>query len=308
MPPRLYKPRCARCGAPGEFTPSWAPNIALCRRHYIEAFRRRVRDALRKAKLKPRRVIVGVSGGKDSVALLDALAWVSRHEGFDVVGVTIDLHIPEYSRHALRVVVDVYNSVGVPYVIVDSREVLGVDTNCASEAYINNIVRRPTCALCGSIKRRILEEVAHALGADAIATGHTLDDLTAFTLVNMASGQEDEGFAVVEKGEQLMRLRPLLLVGERDTLNYVIARGLPFTETPCPFKPTRSLSSAMKAAAGSLRSRYPSIIGNLLRLAYYRVKPSAPQRCVYCGSPSQSMVCFTCRLTSTLLNTRICRR
>jgi len=296
------RPRCARCGRSASYTPSWAPKLSLCEEHFIEAFRKRVEKALDKGlrRVEIRRVLVGVSGGKDSVALLDVLAWYSSRRGFEVIGAYIDLGIPGYSKHSMRVAVDAFNTIGVDYVVVEAREVLGVDTRLAHEAFTERVVSRPTCSVCGMIKRRILETLAKNLGADAIATGHTFDDVFSFTLQNLASGYR-ETFAVVERGSGLMRLKPLLVVRESDTLAYVEARRLPFTETPCPYKPSRSVTAWYKYVGGLLGSLNPGLASSLAGIRYEARKAEVRGRCVYCGSVTAERVCSTCRTVSQIL-------
>ncbi len=246
------------------------------------------------------RVLVAVSGGKDSIALLDVLAWYSQLRGFEIIGVHVDLSIPGYSGLARRAVIDAFNLLGVEYVIVDPREILGVNTRMAHEAYQKHIIPRPTCSVCGMIKRRSLETVAASLGADAIATGHTFDDAFAFSLQNVVSGYS-ESFAVVEEGSGFIRLKPLLVVRESDTLAYVLARRLPFNETPCPYKPRTSATTRYKLVAGLLSEVNQGLASSIAGLKYRVREPRVAGRCVYCGSASRDAICSSCRTFSQIL-------
>ncbi len=274
--------------------------MSLCARHYIEAFRRRVGDALiralRASRVRPPRVLFAVSGGKDSVALLDVLAWLSERQGFEVIGATIDLGIPGFSDHALRTAIEAFNAVGVEYVVIDARLAVGVDTACAEHAWRAGATRRPTCATCGFIKRRLLEETARSLGADAIATGHTASDVLQFNLANLASGQQRR-FAIVEVGE-FVRLKPLAVVSEVDTLNYVRARNLPFTTTPCPYKPRGGTPARIYAEL--LAEASPGASKLLKSINLYTKLPRIPRRCIYCGAPSEGEICAACRTFSAI--------
>ncbi len=296
----IKPPRCSRCNAPASYTPSWAPRLSLCRIHYIDAFRRRVetrfRTAVRRAGVRLRRVAVAVSGGKDSVALLDVMVWLSERLGFEVVGVTIDLGIPGYSKHLVEHAVRAYEALGVEYVVLDAHEMLGFDTRCAHEAWKERRINRPTCSSCGLIKRRLLEEAVKLLDADAIATGHTISDVIGFNLANLASGVR-RTFAVIEKGVYL-RLKPLITVSEKDTLQYVIARGLPFTTTPCPYKPTEERPTRL--AAMLLAELHPGVSRILTEVKDFESLKPVPSRCIYCGAPSEGSVCATCKLSTAI--------
>ncbi len=263
-------------------------------------FRRRVASrlttALRKARIRLRRVAVAVSGGKDSIALLDVMVWLADEHGFEVVGVTIDLGIPGYSEHLVKHAIDAYRLLDVEYIVLNAYELMGVDTRCAHEAWVKGVVKRPTCSSCGLIKRRLLEEAVKLLGADALATGHTMSDVIGFNLSNLASGYE-RFFALVEKGVYT-RLKPLLVVSEKDTLQYVIARKLPFTATPCPYKPKGE--KPVKSVAASLAEHHPGIAGLLTRVTDAEEMKPITKRCRYCGAPSESEICATCRLSASI--------
>ena len=251
--------------------------------------------------MKLKRVAVAVSGGKDSIALLDVMVWLAQRHDFEVIGVTIDLGIPGYSQHTIRFAIEAYNKLRVEYVILDARELLGIDTRCAHIAWKTGATRRPTCSSCGLIKRRLLEEAVQLTSADALATGHTMSDVLGFNLSNLASGSK-RVFAVVEKGVYI-RLKPLITVSEKDTLQYVVARGLPFTATPCPYKPREG--EPLKIHAMQLAELHPGIAKQLLHTVSFERLKQIPSRCLYCGAPSEGDICAACKLSSSIAP--ICR-
>ncbi len=259
-------------------------------------------ESLVKARFKGKRVLAAVSGGKDSVAMLDVLAWASEKLGFEVIGVHVNLGIPGYSEHAASVAVQACRSVGVPCIVVDARLVLGFDTGCIARGVAAGIEKRPVCSLCGIVKRRVLEEYAGILDADAIATGHTLSDVVGFAIANL-TGNIERGFGVVEEGVYT-RLKPLARLTESDTLSYVIARGLPFTETPCPYKPADGTIDKVKSELLHVSLYQPRLLERLGVFSYRLRLPRIRGRCVYCGAPSEQDYCAACRLRSRLA--RVC--
>ncbi len=259
-------------------------------------------ESLVKARFRGGRVLAAVSGGKDSVAMLDILAWASEKLGFEVIGVHVNLGIPGYSEHAASVAVEACRTVGVPCIVADARLVLGFDTGCAAKGVAAGIEKRPVCSLCGIVKRRVLEEYASILEVDAIATGHTLSDVIGFAIANLTSKVERR-FGVVEEGV-FTRLKPLARVTEADTLSYVIARRLPFTETPCPYKPSESTVDKVKTELLRVTLYQPKLLERLSVFSYHARLPKIKGRCIYCGAPSEQDYCTSCKLRSRLA--RVC--
>jgi tRNA 2-thiocytidine biosynthesis protein TtcA len=177
------------------------------------------------------RIMVCVSGGKDSYALLDALLLLRRKSPvrYELVAVNVDQGWPGYQTDAI---VRHLESRGVEHRMVRAHEI----------AEVVERVLRPEetgatpCSLCSRLRRGVLYGLARELRATKIALGHHLDDLAETLLMNLFfSGslrsmppklRSDDGEHVV--------IRPLAYVEEKDLATYAADRGYPVVRCSCP--------------------------------------------------------------------------
>jgi tRNA 2-thiocytidine biosynthesis protein TtcA len=177
------------------------------------------------------RVMVCVSGGKDSYALLDALLLLRRKAPvrYELVAVNVDQGWPGYQTEAI-----------VQHLV--SREVEHRMVRAHEIADIVERVLRPEetgatpCSLCSRLRRGVLYGLAQELGATKIALGHHLDDLAETLMMNLFfSGSlramppkltSDDGKNVV--------IRPMCYVEERDLVTYAEERRYPVVRCSCP--------------------------------------------------------------------------
>lgn len=114
------------------------------------------------------RVMVAMSGGKDSFVLLDALLTLQKRAPikFDLVAVNVDQHIPNFPRDTLE---QYFKDIGVQYHIEDQ------DTYSIIQRLIPE--GRNVCSLCARLRRGILYRVAGEMKCNKIALGHHMDDI-----------------------------------------------------------------------------------------------------------------------------------
>ena len=170
------------------------------------------------------KVMVCVSGGKDSYTLLDILMSLRRRAPirFDIVAVNLDQKQPGFPEHVLP---EYLAARGVPFHIV------------AQDTY--SIVKRlilegkTMCSLCSRLRRGILYRVAAELGATKIALGHHRDDMLQTLFMNMFFGGRMKGMPpklVSDDGKNII-IRPLAYVAEPDLERWAAFRAFPII--PC---------------------------------------------------------------------------
>jgi tRNA 2-thiocytidine biosynthesis protein TtcA len=177
------------------------------------------------------RVMVCVSGGKDSYALLDALLLLRRKSpvAYQVVAVNVDQGWPGYATDAIAAHL---RARGVEHRMVRAHEIAGI---------VERVLRpeetgATPCSLCSRLRRGVLYGLAVELGASKIALGHHLDDLAETLLMNLFfSGSlrampprldADDGRNVV--------IRPMVYVEEKDLIAYAEERRYPVVRCSCP--------------------------------------------------------------------------
>ena len=302
--------KCSYCDEPAVTIIRYA-KLRLCKKHFTEFIVRKVRRSIERYRLIESgwRVLVAVSGGKDSNSLLHILAKLSKEMNFEIIALHIDLGIGEYSKKSREAVEKLCKSLGVPLIIVDLRELIG--------AGLPDIVartRRPACSVCGLIKRYIINVVGVELGADVVALGHHLDDLLPYIFKNFILqnlGEISKLGPRTESDEGLVgRIRPLYEVLESEIMLYTTLESIPVVNETCPLSiKRRSLESEVRDFLERLESRSPGFkIGFARSIArnidFYRrgLANSKPlRRCAYCGMPTSEDVCAFCKLTERTL-------
>jgi tRNA 2-thiocytidine biosynthesis protein TtcA len=170
------------------------------------------------------KVMVAISGGKDSYTLLDLL-WRARQRvpfHFDVVAVHLDQQQPGYDGVPLAQWLENY---GAPYKIVSKDTYSIVKSVTASGGTY--------CAACSRMRRGILYNVAESLGCNKIALGHHRDDSIETLLLNVFySGRIQAMPAIYTTDDQRFQvIRPLLECAESDIAEY--AQAMDFPILPC---------------------------------------------------------------------------
>ncbi len=170
------------------------------------------------------KVMVCVSGGKDSYALLDILINLRKRAPvrFDLVAVNLDQKQPGFPEHVLP---DYLRGVGVPFHI-ENQDTYSIVKRVVAEG-------KTMCSLCSRLRRGILYRVAGELGATKVALGHHRDDMVQTLFMNMFFGAKMKGMPpklVSDDGKNVV-IRPLAYVAETDLERWAEHRGFPII--PC---------------------------------------------------------------------------
>ena len=170
------------------------------------------------------RVMVCVSGGKDSYALLDILLNLQKRAPirFELIAVNLDQKQPGFPEHVLP---EYLAKVGVPFHI-ENQDTYSIVKRVIPEG-------KTTCGLCSRLRRGILYRVAGELGATKIALGHHRDDIVQTLFMNMFFGSKMKGMPpklVSDDGKNVV-IRPLAYVAETDLERWAEHRRFPII--PC---------------------------------------------------------------------------
>lgn len=301
--------RCSICGSKA-FTRVKYSRLNLCEKHYAEFFERRVKNTVEKYGLfkDVKRLLVCVSGGKDSVAMLYALKPYADNMGVELLGLTIDLGIGDYSKRSVETAVKAFKDNDVEYLLVDLSAEHGFDMDAVAEMVEKHRIPKEVCSYCGSVKRYIFNKVALDNGCDAVATGHNLDDLLSFTLTSMASSQLEFSIKLQPKtrgfDKLVTRIRPLATLTSHETLLYVLSIGASYVDLECPYSPRRSMQKTVVEKLSEIEHEHPgfklALYRSLLKILPKVEKPEPLVHCERCGMPSSVRVCSFCKLKSLI--------
>ena len=199
------------------------------------------------------RILVGLSGGKDSWALLDLLASLRKRAPikFEIHGVTIDPGFPGYNPDRIA---EVCERLGIPHEILTAP----IDTMVRKKPEIT------PCAMCSRLRRGVLYSYAKKMGFTKIALGHHMDDLIETLLINQFfEGRlstmplkllSDDGANTV--------IRPLGTCEEEDLRRLAWLKGYPIVPCGCPLCGASVLESRraqIKALVSDLQKSIPDI-------------------------------------------------
>ena len=163
-------------------------HAAFCKGCFTSFVHDQVARAIKSEKMfgKDDRILVAVSGGKDSLALWDILLKL----GYKADGFYVNLGIGGYSERSYRMVQRFADSVAVPAGAVLHTHTVEQEEGAGIKE-LAQLVHRPTCSTCGTIKRYQFNRAAVEQDYDVMATGHNLDDEAARLLGNVLHWQED---------------------------------------------------------------------------------------------------------------------
>jgi tRNA-5-methyluridine54 2-sulfurtransferase len=267
-----------------------------------------VEKAIRRFRMMDRddRILVAVSGGKDSLALWDVLLGL----GYDVAGLYLGLGIEGYSDRSHDVTRTFADDRGARLLTVDLAREHGFDIPTAGQRG-----SRSTCAVCGLSKRYVFNRAALEGGFDVVATGHNLDDEAATLLGNTLRWQTGaiarQSPALPAHEGMVRKVKPLHRLSELETAAYAFLRGIDYVVEECPLV-AGNTQLRYKEAMNAIEHTSPGtkaqfFLGYLERGApLFRSEDRAELRsCEACGQPTTGRFCAFCRARAQILGKRL---
>jgi uncharacterized protein (TIGR00269 family) len=294
--------KCRRCKAPAIIDVR-RHNAAFCSDCFVRHCREQVRRAIEGFDMiQPgERILMAVSGGKDSLGAWDILLDL----GYETDGLYLGLGIGGYSEASGRYARDFALSRGLKLLEVDIPADYGFDIETAAAT-----VRRSPCGACGLSKRHLFNQAALDGGYDVVATGHNLDDEAAVLFGNVLRWDAEylgRQYPVLPATPGFVRkVKPLVRLSEREMAAYCVIRGIDYIVEECPMaEGNRHL--AYKEALNTLEQKSPgakaTFLFSFLERAHARFAPDAETErvelgpCAVCGSPTTGDVCAFCRMS-----------
>jgi uncharacterized protein (TIGR00269 family) len=306
---------CDSCGRSEVFFVRGYSGEHLCRRCFVRSVEGKARATISRYGMFrfDDRVAVAVSGGKDSTSLLRVLAGLERSfPRAELVGVSVDEGIGGYRDEALVIAHDNCRKLGVEHVVVGFGELFDVG--------LDDLVARlrdkgqgssSVCAFCGVLRRRALNLVARRVGADKLATGHTLDDEVETVLLNVFRGDvcrlaKEKPVCDVVDVRLVPRVKPFCLVPEREVALYAFVKGIRFQSIACPYA-AGAFRNDVRAMLNAVEEKHTGV-KFAVSSSFERLRPyldglthsEGLRECRVCGELTTGDVCRVCGMLREL--------
>ena len=299
--------KCRRCKAPA-VVEIRRHNAAFCADCFLRHVREQVKRAIEAHDMfgPTDRILVAVSGGKDSLALWDVLLEL----GYRAHGLYLGLGIAEYSVRSHEVARAFARERDAHLVEVDLARDYGFDVPTAGRKG-----SRSTCAVCGLSKRYVFNRAAREGGYDVIATGHNLDDEAATLLGNTLRWQTDyiarQSPALPQEDGFARKVKPLYRLSELETAAFAFLRGIDYVVEECPLV-AGNTQLRYKEAMNQLESTSPGTKAQFFLGYLDRAAPLFAMQdevrlvgCERCGQPTTGRFCAFCRARAQILGERL---
>ena len=293
--------KCRVCRAPAVIEIR-RHNAGFCRECFLKHCRDQVARVIDQFEMiaHGERVLVPVSGGKDSLALWDILLDL----GYNADGLYVGLGIGDYSEASAPYARDYAAARGARLVEIDIPSEYGFDIPAGAKA-----ARRVPCSACGLSKRHLFNHAAIEGRYDVVATGHNLDDEAAVLFGNVMR------WDLASLGRQLpvlpatggfaRKVKPLVRLGERETAAFCVLRGIPYIVEECPMAEGNkhlgykdALNQIEAQSPGSKAAFYFSFLDRVSGMFSPLAERdrAALHPCPGCGSPTTGQLCAFCKL------------
>ena len=214
-------------------------HMGLCKEHFLEWIPEQTERFIKKYRMFAHsdRVLVAVSGGKDSLSLWEILARLGYQADGLYIGLGIDGGI-QYSSASRRLTERFAADRNLRLHIVDIAGEYG--EGVPEIARRTNRGREKPCSVCGVAKRHIMNRVGRDGGYSVLATGHNLDDEAATLLgnsLNWKAGHLTRQSPVLEATHSgvVRKVKPLCRIYEREMAAYALLRGIEYIYEECPY-------------------------------------------------------------------------
>ena len=277
-------------------------NAHFCADHFLELCRRQVVKAIEKFDMvsKDDRILVAVSGGKDSLAVWDILLDL----GYQADGLYIGLGIGDYSETSAEYARAFAVERNLKLIEISLRNDYGYDVPTAAKAS-----KRVPCSACGISKRHLFDKAALDGGYTVLVTGHNMDDEAAVLFGNTLRWDVEylarQSPVLPARNGFPKKVKPLIRLTEREMAAWCIVRGIDYLVDECPMALgnkhiayKEALNAIEQQSPGSKAAFYLNFLDNMSPLLASGTAAATDSllSCVSCGAPTTGDLCAFCRV------------
>ncbi len=274
----------------------------LCKKCFIKYFEKKVRKTLRVYKLidKKDEIAVAISGGKDSLTVMDILYNIYKdNKKIMIKALMIDEGIKGYRDECIAPTKKFCKERNIPLEIVSYKQEFGFT--------LDQVVKgRKPCSVCGVLRRNLLNIYARKLGVKKLATGHNLDDEAQTIIMNQfrknieASARLGPMNGIEDHESFVRRIKPLYFMSEKEIMTYAFIKGLTRDFNECPYN-GESYRNQVREMLNNFEELYPgtkhSIVNSfmeILPVLQKKEKKGKIKSCIQCKEPSSQDLCQKC--------------
>ncbi|MBA7642737.1 tRNA-5-methyluridine(54) 2-sulfurtransferase [subsurface metagenome] len=259
------------------------------------------------------KIIVALSGGKDSFTLLYNLSMIQKnlYNPKQLIALTIDEGIKDYRENSIKNAIEICKELNIEHYIISFKEKVGLSLD-----EIINIKKilpdyKYACNYCATIRRRLLNDGAKELGGNILAMGHNLTDFAETYLMNILYKRLDiianQYFFREENDEinqfYIKKISPLIRIPEEEIFLYANIKKLDYYPSHCPYREKDPIIRKRVLDFIQECKKYsPEIEFNLLngflelsKTLYYHRKKKNHSLCQKCGYPcGNGKICSYC--------------
>ena len=305
----MEKAQCRYCSADAIYTREYE-GVSFCSKCFRKAVEERVRRTVTENDMLKfnDHIAVAVSGGKDSLTLLNLLVKMEdRFPRSRITAVSVDEGIRGYRDEALDIARKACEKLGVEQFVVSYHDLFGITTDEIAEMHLG----QTPCSYCGVFRRKAINRAAQMIGVTKIATAHNLDDEVQTVLLNMLHGDPwrivRSGPVLYDpRGKFLTRIKPLCDIPEKEVVLYAYLNGFDFQSIACPHG-NAALRNDIRNFLNQLDQKHPGSKFTLQRTAerlrevLSRTAPVAElNECAKCGDPTPHQLCEACMMLDAI--------
>ncbi len=249
---------------------------------------------------KKEKILIALSGGKDSATT----AYLLKKFGYDIEGLYIDLKIGKYSEKCLEAVKKLCKNLGIKLHVYDIEKERGAGMCYLRSGVQEKKAKLRNCAICGVLKKWILNREARKLKVNKIATGHNLDDEAQTCLMNVLKGSPKLSFSSgpvtknISDRKFIPRIKPLFYVAEKEIRKFSKQKKLSVVYNKCPCALDSYRIQVRKFLNTLPEKDKRNILKNFEKIFVKNKKrrKDKVEYCEICGEPSRNNICKMCKL------------
>lgn len=284
----------------------------LCKECFTESIEKKVRTAIKRYKMLTynAHVAIGLSGGKDSVTLLHIMKKIAQQKT-KLTAVIVDEGVAGYRPEGIKIAIKNAEELQIPYKVKSYKESFGYTLD---EMLIEPPMGKTSCGVCGTFRRKTLNNLALDVGADVLATGHNLDDEAESVLMNVLRGDPIRFSRMAREPEKFSekfvpRIKPLVLVSQPEIVYYAIANNLEWHDHTCPYA-GEARRNGIRNFLQTQEKKHFGTLKNIIAfqdelLKQYELVEREEVKvldCKVCGEPTDdpTMLCQGCKLLAKI--------